>query len=120
MAAELIEAGVDAHDTYHRLYEEIPFGKLELLARGLSHVERFDGGALTLTHLSAADYPGTGAEENYSEGGVDHLRSVEGTAGAGLARDLLAEGQEGLRQGSPRPPGGRGRGPRIAPAPGGG
>ena len=34
MAAELIEAGVDVHEIYRRLYEGIPYGKLELLARG--------------------------------------------------------------------------------------
>ena len=45
MAAELIAAGVDAHEIYRRLYEGIPFGKLELLARGLANVERYDGGA---------------------------------------------------------------------------
>jgi phosphoesterase RecJ-like protein len=98
MAGELIAAGVDVHEIYRRLYEGIPYGKLELLARGLSNVERFDGGALTLTHLTAADYREAGAEENYSEGVVDHLRAVEGTTVAGLVRDLLGEGQEGKRK----------------------
>jgi phosphoesterase RecJ-like protein len=95
MAAELIAAGVDVHEMYRRLYEGIPYGKLELLARGLANVERFDDGRLTITRLSAADYAETGAEENYSEGVVDHLRSVSGTAVAGLVRDLLGPGQEG-------------------------
>ena len=90
MAAELIAAGVDAHAIYRRLYEGIPQGKLDLLARGLSNVERFDGGLLTLTHLTQDDYRSTGADESYSEGVVDHLRSVEGTAVAGLVRDQLA------------------------------
>ena len=36
MAAELIDAGVDVHAIYRRLYEGVPQGKLELLARGLS------------------------------------------------------------------------------------
>ena len=98
MAAELIEAGVDVHEIYRRLYEGIPYGKLELLARGLANVERYDGGPLTLTHLTATDYRETGAEENYSEGVVDHLRAVEGTAVAGLVRDLLGEGQKGKRK----------------------
>ena len=120
MAAELIDAGVAVHEIYHRLYEGIPYGKLELLARGLAHVERYDGGALTLTHLSAADYLETGAEENYSEGVVDHLRSVEGTAVAGLVRDLLAEGQEGRRKVSLRATDGRVDVSRIARAQGGG
>ncbi len=92
MAAELIEGGVDVHSIYRRLYEEIPQGKLELLARGLTNVERFDGGVLTLTHLTLEDYQSTGADESYSEGVVDHLRSVEGTAVAGLVRDLLGNG----------------------------
>jgi phosphoesterase RecJ-like protein len=92
MAAELIEGGIDVHAIYRRLYEGIPQGKLELLARGLSNVQRFDGGLLTITHLTREDYQSTGADESYSEGVVDHLRSVEGTAVAGLVRDLLANG----------------------------
>jgi phosphoesterase RecJ-like protein len=91
MAGELIAGGVDAHAIYRRLYEGIPQGKLELLARGLTNVERFDGGLLTLTHLSREDYRATGADESYSEGVVDHLRSVEGTAVAGLVRDQLSD-----------------------------
>jgi phosphoesterase RecJ-like protein len=98
MAAELIEAGVDVHGIYRRIYEGIPYGKLALLARGLTHVERYDDGHLTLTRLSADDYREAGAEENYSEGVIDHLRSVQGTAVAALVRDRLGTGQEGLRK----------------------
>jgi phosphoesterase RecJ-like protein len=92
MAAELMAGGVDAHGIYRRLYEGIPQGKLDLLARGLSNVERFDGGLLTVTHLTREDYRSAGADESYSEGVVDHLRSVEGTAVAGLVRDQLSDG----------------------------
>ena len=91
MAAELLAGGVDAHEIYRHLYEGIPQGKLDLLARGLSNVERFDGGLLTVTHLTREDYRATGADESYSEGVVDHLRSVEGTAVAGLVRDQLSD-----------------------------
>jgi phosphoesterase RecJ-like protein len=89
MAAELLAAGIDAHAVYRHLYEGIPQGKLELLARGLSNVERYDGGLLTVTHLTRDDYRSAGADESYSEGVVDHLRSVEGTAVAGLVRDQI-------------------------------
>jgi bifunctional oligoribonuclease and PAP phosphatase NrnA len=98
MAASLLAMGVDAHGIYRRLYEGIPQGKLELLARGLSHVERYDGGLLTVTHLTLEDYRSTGADESYSEGVVDHLRSVEGTAVAGLVRDLLGDEEEFKRK----------------------
>jgi bifunctional oligoribonuclease and PAP phosphatase NrnA len=98
MAAELIEAGVDVHAIYRRIYEGIPYGKLALLARGLAGVERYDDGRLTITHLSAEDFHASAAEESYTEGVVDHLRSVEGTAVAALVRDRLGAEQEGLRK----------------------
>jgi phosphoesterase RecJ-like protein len=92
MAAELMTAGIDAHGIYRRLYEGIPQGKLELLARGLSSAERYDEGLLIVTHLTREDYRHAAADESYSEGVVDYLRSVEGTAVAGLVRDQLSGG----------------------------
>jgi phosphoesterase RecJ-like protein len=120
MAAELIGTGVDVHEIYKRLYEGIPYGKLELLARGLANVERYDDGRVTLSHLSASDFHETGAEENYSEGVIDHLRSVEGTAAAALVRDRLGKGQEGMRKVSLRASDDRIDVSQIARAKGGG
>jgi phosphoesterase RecJ-like protein len=91
MAAELIEAGVDVHSIYRRVYEGVPYGKLALLARGLANVRRFDDGRLTVTRLSTEDFTESGAEESYSEGVVDYLRAVEGTAVAALIRDRIGE-----------------------------
>jgi phosphoesterase RecJ-like protein len=92
MAAELIAAGVDVHEIYRRVYEDVPYGKLALLARGLSNVERYDNGRLTVTALSADDFSNADAEESYSEGVVDHLRAVRGTAVAALVRERLSNG----------------------------
>jgi phosphoesterase RecJ-like protein len=89
MAADLIGAGVDVHDIYRRVYEGVPYGKLALLARGLANIERYDDGRLTMTALTAGDFSESGAEESYSEGVVDHLRAVKGTAVAALIRDRL-------------------------------
>jgi phosphoesterase RecJ-like protein len=91
MAAELIEAGVDVHEIYRRVYEGVPYGKLALLARGLANVERYDDGRLTVTGLSRSDFVQTGAEESYTEGVVDYLRAVEGTAVAALVRDRMGD-----------------------------
>jgi phosphoesterase RecJ-like protein len=90
MAAELIEAGVDVHAIYQHVYEGVPFAKLALLARGLAKVERYDDGRLTVAQLTAEDFDAAGAEESYTEGVVDHLRAVRGTAMAALVRDRLA------------------------------
>jgi bifunctional oligoribonuclease and PAP phosphatase NrnA len=89
MAAELIEAGVDVAGIYRQLYQDLPFPRLQLLSRALASVRRYDDGRLTVCHLTRADFGETGALESDSEGVVDHLRSVEGTAVAALIRDLV-------------------------------
>jgi phosphoesterase RecJ-like protein len=120
MAAELLDAGVDSQEIYRHLYENIPAAKLELLSRGLANMQRFDGGALSISHLSKEDYEATGAEEGYSEGVVDHLRAREGTVVAGLVRDLLGAGKDGMRKVSLRASDDRVDVSRIAREQGGG
>jgi phosphoesterase RecJ-like protein len=95
MAADLIETGVDVHEIYRRVYEGVPYGKLALLARGLAKVARYDGGRLTVTELDAHDFAESGAEESYSEGVIDHLRAVEGTAVAALIRERISDNDGG-------------------------
>ena len=92
MAAELIAAGVQPQVVHQRLYEGLPFSRIQLLARALGKVQRFEGGALTLTHLTRDDFAHSEADESDSEGIVDHMRQVEGTRVACLIRDLLADG----------------------------
>ncbi|MBV9801981.1 MAG: bifunctional oligoribonuclease/PAP phosphatase NrnA [Solirubrobacterales bacterium] len=91
MAADLIESGVDVHEIYRRVYEGVPYGKLALLARGLSKIARYDDGRLTVTELDANDFAESAAEESYSEGVIDHLRAVEGTAVAALIRERISD-----------------------------
>jgi len=45
-----------------------------------------------MTRLGTDDFAASEAEESYSEGVVDHLRAVEGTAVAALVRDRLSNG----------------------------
>jgi phosphoesterase RecJ-like protein len=120
MAAELIEAGVNTHAIYRRLYEDMPYAKLELLARALAHVERHDGGALTIAHLTRDDFRLAGAEDSYSEGIIDHLRSVEGTKVAALAREIVGEAGTGRKKVSLRSTDGEVDVSAIARAGGGG
>jgi len=44
---------------------------------------------LTFAYIDRDDFRMAGAEESYSEGIIDHLRSVEGTKVAALARELF-------------------------------
>jgi bifunctional oligoribonuclease and PAP phosphatase NrnA len=120
MAAELIEAGVRPQEIHTHLYEGLPFKRLQLLARALAAVQRYDGGTLTLTHLMQRDFTDTGADESDSEGIVDHLRSVDGTIVAALVRDLLDPDRQGCRKVSLRATNGRVDVSRIARGLGGG
>ena len=98
MAAALHEAGIDAQVIYRHLFENVPQAKLDLLARGLANLQRYDGGTLSMTYVSRADYETSGAEEGYSEGVVDHLRALDGTIVAALVRDQLAPDRENMRK----------------------
>ncbi len=98
MAAELIAAGADVPAVNSRLYEEMPPAKLTLLGVALERIERFDSGELTLVALDAVDFAHAGAEESFSEGIVDQLRSVAGTKVAVLIRELTAAESRGKRK----------------------
>ncbi|HEX3391757.1 MAG TPA: DHH family phosphoesterase [Solirubrobacteraceae bacterium] len=98
MAAELIALGVDVPRVNTRLYEEMPQSKLDLLGIALGRIQRFDGGALTLVALDAADFDRVGAEESLSEGIVDNLRSIADTRVAVLVRELTGAENRGKRK----------------------
>jgi phosphoesterase RecJ-like protein len=87
MAADLIEAGVDVHDIYRRLYERVPLEKLHLVARAVQRIERLDDCLLAVTHISAEDYLETGSNESMTEGIIDYVRALEGAEVAAMVRD---------------------------------
>jgi phosphoesterase RecJ-like protein len=87
MAADLIEAGVDVHDIYRRLYERVPLEKLHLVARAVQRIERLDDCPLAVTHISAEDYLETGSNESMTEGIIDYVRALEGAEVAAMVRD---------------------------------
>jgi phosphoesterase RecJ-like protein len=120
MAAELMEAGVDTHGIYRRLYEELPYARLQLLSRALNAMQRFDEGVVTAASLTRADFEDTGAVESDSEGIVDHLRAVQGTKVAVLVRELLSDDRTGFHKVSMRSTDGTVDVSRIARGLGGG
>jgi phosphoesterase RecJ-like protein len=120
MAAELIEAGVDVHEIYRHVYEDVPLGKVALLARGLQNIERYDDGRLTMSALRVSDFLDAGAEPSYSEGVVDWLRAVRGTLVAALVRERADGDREAATKVSLRATDDRIDVSRIARAQGGG
>ena len=120
MASDLIDSGVQPHVVYRRLFEDLPFRRLQLLQHALASVERLDGGAVTVAHLTKDDYEETGALETDSEGIVDHIRAVEGTSVAVLARELLSDDRAGKHKVSLRSTDGKVDVSRVARELGGG
>jgi phosphoesterase RecJ-like protein len=96
MAAELLKLGVDVHATNKRLYEDTPIGKTQLLGRALATLAQYDDGVLTTVNLTRADFDHANAEEAYTEGIVDHARSVQGTLVGAMYRELVDDGREHL------------------------
>jgi phosphoesterase RecJ-like protein len=87
LAAELVEAGADVHGVFRHVYETVQFAKLKLLARALERAQLFEGGRFVVSYLLKDDFGAVGAEEPYSEGIIDHLRSVEGSEMVALIRE---------------------------------
>jgi bifunctional oligoribonuclease and PAP phosphatase NrnA len=87
LAAELVEAGADAHAVFQQVYESVEFAKLKLLARALDRASVLEGGRIVASHLLRTDFGEVGAAEPYSEGIIDYLRAVEGSELAVLIRE---------------------------------
>jgi len=87
LAADLVEAGADAHKVFQGVYESVQFAKLKLLARALDRAQIFEGGRVVVSYLLRDDFPEVGAAEPYSEGIIDSLRAVEGAELAALIRE---------------------------------
>jgi phosphoesterase RecJ-like protein len=87
LAADLVEAGADVHHVFQQVYENVDFAKLKLLARVLERAQVYEGGRVVISHLVRGDFEAAGAEEPYSEGLIDYLRSVEGAQLVALIRE---------------------------------
>src|SRR6266849_2868497 len=87
LAAELVEAGVDVQRVFQGIYESVEFAKLKLLARALDRAQIYDGGRLVISYLLRSDFHELGVGEEYAEGIIDYLRSVEGAELAATIRE---------------------------------
>jgi phosphoesterase RecJ-like protein len=92
LAADLVEAGADVNRVFQGVYENVQFAKLKLLARALERARVLEGGEIVVSHLLRGDFEAVGAAEPYSEGIIDMLRSVEGSAVSALIREPPRDG----------------------------
>ena len=81
-----------SHRVFQGVYENVQFAKLKLLARALERARVLEGGEIVVSHLVRGDFEAVGATEPYSEGIIDVLRSVEGSAVSALIREPPRDG----------------------------
>ena len=87
LAAELVEAGVDVQRVFRGIYESVDLAKLKLLARALERAQVYEGGRLVMTYLLRSDFTELGVGEEFAEGIIDSLRSVNGSEMAAIVRE---------------------------------
>ncbi|GAB4246966.1 MAG: bifunctional oligoribonuclease/PAP phosphatase NrnA [Thermoleophilia bacterium] len=93
IAAELQEAGVDVNAVYRQIYESVPLAKVLLMGRAYSRLMLRLGGRLAVSWLEAKDFEEVGADESFTEGIIDGLRSIEGVRVAALVREQRRNGK---------------------------
>jgi phosphoesterase RecJ-like protein len=94
LAARLVEAGADVHKVFKLVFEQKPYGKLQLLGRVIVNAQMYDGGRLVVSHVSREDLAHAKGDEATTEGLIDELRSIEGVEVAAVIREQvpLADG----------------------------
>jgi len=89
MAADLQDLGVDVHEVYRHVYENVPIAKVRLNRRAFENLRLLLDGRLAVSVLSVKDFRETGAEPGYTEGVIDGIRTIAGVRVAALVRERL-------------------------------
>jgi phosphoesterase RecJ-like protein len=87
LAAELIDHGVVPQAVYRQIYESVPFARQKLKGRALERARLYEGGRMVAAYLLRSDFEELGVGEEYAEGVIDELRSVQGVELAMTVRE---------------------------------
>jgi bifunctional oligoribonuclease and PAP phosphatase NrnA len=87
LAAELIGHGVVPQEIYRQIYETVPFARQKLKGLALDRAELYEDGRMIASYLLRGDFEELGVGEEYAEGVIDELRSVEGVELAMTVRE---------------------------------
>jgi len=87
-AAALLDIGVDLPNIHHNIFDQKPLAQIKLLQCALNGLEIHAHGQLALMILNAEDFQKSGAEQELSEGLVNHARSIAGVEVAVLLKEV--------------------------------
>ncbi|TGE35302.1 bifunctional oligoribonuclease/PAP phosphatase NrnA [Desulfosporosinus fructosivorans] len=88
LTADLLDIGVDLSLIHHNIFNQKPLAQIRLLQCALNGLEILADGQLAIMTLSAEDFQKSGAEQEMSEGLVNHARSIAGVEVAVLLKEL--------------------------------
>lgn len=88
LTADLLDKGVDLSRIHHNIFDQKPLAQIKLLTRALKGLEIHADGQLAMMTLSSEDFQKSGAEQELSEGLVNHARSIAGVEVAVLLKEV--------------------------------
>ncbi len=88
LAADLLDKGIDLSDIHHKIFDQKPLSQIKLLQSALNGLEIHAKGQLALMTLSLEDFHKSGAEQESSEGLVNHARGIAGVEVAVLLKEV--------------------------------
>src|SRR5262249_51636658 len=83
------------------VYESVDLAKLRLVGKALERARVYEGGRLVVSYLLRSDFNELGVGEEYAEGVIDYVRTVDGAQMAAVIREP-PEPAEAARRVSPR------------------
>ncbi|AET70026.1 exopolyphosphatase-like enzyme [Desulfosporosinus orientis DSM 765] len=98
LTAQLLDRGIDLANIHHHIFDQKPLSQIRLLQYALNGLELYAEGQLAVMSLRAEDFHKSGAEQELSEGLVNHARSIAGVEVAILLKEIgVKEIRAGLR-----------------------
>ncbi|MGC7870545.1 DHH family phosphoesterase [Desulfosporosinus sp. SYSU MS00001] len=98
LTAELIETGLDLAAIHYHLFDQKPLEQVKLLQAALNSLELYAEGQLAVMTLTLEDFLQSAADQELSEGLVNHARSIKGVEVAVLLKEVgVQEIKSGFR-----------------------
>lgn len=88
LTAKLMDFGIDLASIHHNIFDQKPIAQVKLLQCALAGLEIHADGQLALITLSLEDFHKSGAEQELSDGLVNHVRSIAGVESAVLLKEV--------------------------------
>ena len=88
LTAELLKVGLDFSSIHHKIFDQKPLAQIKLLQYALNGLEILAEGQLAVMVLTLEDFRKCGAEQELSEGLVNHARSIAGVEVAVLLKEI--------------------------------